>query len=80
LTPFLLRYGIAYFDIYFHNCAGTVSANNFPFRLLGSIQDNLAQGQPDFFIIVGVAAWLQFLVEHERAQTNFCLIDPKHDK
>ncbi|MEP7705416.1 mannitol dehydrogenase family protein [Paraglaciecola sp. 25GB23A] len=49
-----------------------------PFRLLGSIQDNLAQGQPISLLCIGVAAWLQFLVS--AAQTNFPLVDPLADK
>lgn len=49
-----------------------------PFRLLGSIEDNLQQGLPVSLLCVGVAAWLQFLVT--AAKTKFSLVDPLADK
>jgi fructuronate reductase len=49
-----------------------------PFRLLGSIQDNLVKGQPIKLMCTGVAAWLQFLVT--AAKTNFAIVDPLADK
>ena len=49
-----------------------------PFRLLGSIQDNLAQGNSIALLSVGVAAWLHFLVN--AAKTNFKIVDPLADK
>lgn len=48
-----------------------------PFRLLGSIQDNLAKGQPVKLMCTGVAAWLQFLVTS--AKTSFPIVDPLAD-
>ena len=49
-----------------------------PFRLLGSIQDNLARGQSIKLMAVGVAAWLQFLVN--AAKTQFKIVDPLADR
>ncbi|MGO4894307.1 mannitol dehydrogenase family protein [Flavobacterium sp. W21_SRS_FM6] len=45
-----------------------------PFRLLGSIQDNLSQGQPISLLCVGVAAWLHFIVS--AAHKQFKIVDP----
>jgi len=49
-----------------------------PFRLLASIQDNLAQGNSIALMSVGVAGWLHFLVN--AAKTNFKIVDPLADK
>ncbi|WP_068376094.1 mannitol dehydrogenase family protein [Paraglaciecola hydrolytica] len=49
-----------------------------PFRLLGSIQDNLAKGNSITLMAVGVAAWLHFLVT--AAKTNLKIVDPLADK
>ena len=49
-----------------------------PFRLLASIEDNLASGQPIKLLCCGVAAWLHFLVN--AAKTNFAIVDPLADK
>jgi fructuronate reductase len=49
-----------------------------PFRLLASIQDNLAMGNSINLLSAGVAAWLHFLVN--AAKTNFKLVDPLADK
>jgi fructuronate reductase len=45
-----------------------------PFRLLGSIHDNLSAGRGIRLMCVGVAAWLHFLVSS--AKTHFAIIDP----
>jgi fructuronate reductase len=45
-----------------------------PFRLLGSIQDNLAQGHSISLLCAGVAAWLHFIVS--AAHSKFKIVDP----
>jgi fructuronate reductase len=77
IDAILLRYGNRHIRHLLSQIAWDGS-QKLPFRLLGSIQDNLAQGQPISLLCVGVAAWLQFLVS--AAQTNFALVDPLADK
>jgi fructuronate reductase len=49
-----------------------------PFRLLNTIEDNLAKNYAITLLCVGVAAWLHFIVN--AAHTHFKLVDPLADK